>query len=208
MSKESWIAEFYPVDAKDTNPRDAATHSLQKWRGLTREELDRHELVLPPIDVDASTCALCWWSPTCSTCAITLAIGDRCTDRVGGKPSAWGVWVKSGDPCPMINLLERVVEWEKSNEACPGPRFCGSVLETEMAVKAQARTYMSKSGRRLLKPSIEMTMLMNENGEGFCLACGGTQSGVEPDAVRIECEGCGEHLVYGAEDLVMRGLTF
>lgn len=38
---------------------------------------------------------------------------------------------------------------------------------------------------------------------GFCLACGAEVDGVEPDARRYECEVCGEHAVYGVEELVI-----
>jgi hypothetical protein len=38
---------------------------------------------------------------------------------------------------------------------------------------------------------------------GFCLACGNEQEGCEPDAREYECEACGEHEVYGAEELMM-----
>lgn len=38
---------------------------------------------------------------------------------------------------------------------------------------------------------------------GFCLACGNEQDGCEPDAREYECEACGEHEVYGAEELMM-----
>ena len=37
---------------------------------------------------------------------------------------------------------------------------------------------------------------------GFCTACGAEVDGVEPDAERYECESCGEHQVYGAEQLL------
>jgi hypothetical protein len=39
---------------------------------------------------------------------------------------------------------------------------------------------------------------------GFCLACGNEQGGCEPDARRYRCEACGEHVVYGAEELLIR----
>lgn len=39
---------------------------------------------------------------------------------------------------------------------------------------------------------------------GFCLACGNEQGGCEPDARRHRCEACGEHQVYGAEELLIR----
>ena len=39
---------------------------------------------------------------------------------------------------------------------------------------------------------------------GFCTACGAEADGVEPDARRYECESCGTHAVYGAEELFTR----
>ena len=38
---------------------------------------------------------------------------------------------------------------------------------------------------------------------GFCVACGSDQSGCEPDARNYECECCGEHKVFGAEELLL-----
>lgn len=38
---------------------------------------------------------------------------------------------------------------------------------------------------------------------GFCVACGHECDGVEPDAREYECEVCGCHTVYGAEELFM-----
>jgi hypothetical protein len=39
---------------------------------------------------------------------------------------------------------------------------------------------------------------------GFCLACGLENGGCEPDACGYLCEGCGEKVVYGAEELLQR----
>ena len=38
---------------------------------------------------------------------------------------------------------------------------------------------------------------------GFCLACGEPHEGCEPDARECECESCGEHAVYGAEECLL-----
>lgn len=46
--------------------------------------------------------------------------------------------------------------------------------------------------------------LSEENG-GLCTSCGNEQYGVEPDARRYKCEECGEHAVYGVEELLMMG---
>jgi len=40
---------------------------------------------------------------------------------------------------------------------------------------------------------------------GFCLACGALRDCCEPDARQYECEECGEHRVYGAEELIIMG---
>ena len=37
---------------------------------------------------------------------------------------------------------------------------------------------------------------------GFCIACGAEVGSVEPDARKYECESCGEHAVYGAQELL------
>ena len=38
---------------------------------------------------------------------------------------------------------------------------------------------------------------------GFCINCGSEVDGVEPDAESYECEDCGSHNVYGAEQLLI-----
>lgn len=69
------------------------------------------------------------------------------------------------------------------------------------------KPYTAKSGKTQFKPSIEELRECDENGEGFCLACGGTQ-GAEPDATKYVCEGCGEAKVYGAAELALMNLYY
>lgn len=38
---------------------------------------------------------------------------------------------------------------------------------------------------------------------GFCTHCGADAEGVEPDARKYQCETCGEHGIYGAEELLI-----
>ena len=40
---------------------------------------------------------------------------------------------------------------------------------------------------------------------GFCVACGEEAGSCEPDARQYECECCGAHEVYGAEELMLGG---
>ena len=73
---------------------------------------------------------------------------------------------------------------------------------------ANQRAYKAKSGRVLIKPSIELLKELDEEGAGFCLACGNHDQFAEPDMERGECECCGEAKVYGAGELALRGLCF
>ena len=44
---------------------------------------------------------------------------------------------------------------------------------------------------------------MSLDNPGFCLACGEEAFGVEPDAREYECEVCGFHGVFGAEEILV-----
>lgn len=70
------------------------------------------------------------------------------------------------------------------------------------------RTYITRNGVKQFKPSIEEVMAMVALDQGFCLACGSWQEGVEPDMRKGECESCGAHKVYGGDELVLMGLTY
>lgn len=133
MSLATWKTEFYPVPAADVPADMAVAHSLQKWRGLTAENLSRHDIrrgVFGRIeDVDGGTlpisvetCALCQLyfedleddddfdaGRTCSDCPLSKARGvTACDDeRDDEKKSPYQVWVDHGNPNPMIQWLEK-----------------------------------------------------------------------------------------------------
>lgn len=48
-----------------------------------------------------------------------------------------------------------------------------------------------------------MEAIESEDSIGFCIECGEETSGVEPDARKYLCEGCGANAVYGAEELLV-----
>lgn len=68
------------------------------------------------------------------------------------------------------------------------------------------REYKAKSGTTQWMPSFEEAEQADNDGLGFCLACGETQ-GAEPDARRYACDCCGARKVYGAAELVLMGLV-
>lgn len=72
----------------------------------------------------------------------------------------------------------------------------------------QFKPYTTKTGKQQFKPSLELVTQMDNDSQGFCLACGEVADGVEPDAVRYECDCCGAPKVYGAQELALRGLVY
>jgi len=70
------------------------------------------------------------------------------------------------------------------------------------------KAYVTKSGAKQYKPSLaSLNRIINgDNSTGYCLACGKSAGGVEPDARKYECKCCGAAKVYGAEELVLMGL--
>jgi hypothetical protein len=70
------------------------------------------------------------------------------------------------------------------------------------------KQYKARSGVMMFKPSVQLIQQMDDDMQGFCLACGNVNDSVEPDAQRYECECCGEEKVYGASELALMGLCF
>lgn len=70
------------------------------------------------------------------------------------------------------------------------------------------KQYTSKAGAQQFKPSVQLLEELDADNMGFCLACGDTADGVEPDAVRYTCDCCGSKKVYGAAELALMGLCF
>lgn len=66
--------------------------------------------------------------------------------------------------------------------------------------------YKSRGGAVQYKPSMSEIEEMDENSQGFCLACGEVADYVEPDARKYVCECCGAPKVYGAAELALVGL--
>ena len=68
--------------------------------------------------------------------------------------------------------------------------------------------YRARSGAEQFKPSLELAMSMDCGLQGFCLACGSIEDGVEPDAAKDACPNCGAYKLYGASELILMGLIF
>lgn len=67
---------------------------------------------------------------------------------------------------------------------------------------------LRKGGKQIngFIPQVTEDEMWELDTTGFCIFCGNTQEGCEPDARAYECEGCGERGVYGLQELAIRGL--
>ena len=131
MSLKTWKKEFYPVSFKSPNTKlRAIKHSLKKWRGLTAENLKKHNvensLMFPVIRdakedfvINSGSCALCnlYFLPLygthrkeCFECPLYSTLKKRKCDS--WKQSPYRVWVDSKDPTPMIYALEKTLQNE------------------------------------------------------------------------------------------------
>ena len=146
MSLVTWIAEFYPVRASqaDHDPLVAAEASLLKWRGLTRANLDKHELHQQrnyivgqkggdDFFIDDNSCSLCCYShilehgPEVGDCLKNCPLGHmidlksteeerKDLDEDCTCIEEFRTFLNTYDPYPMIEALEETVEMLKENK--------------------------------------------------------------------------------------------
>jgi hypothetical protein len=123
MSKKSWMAEFYPVDASvPKTPKAALLHSIQKWEGLRKVNLKKHNIYAWGkslvsgnnrfMYIDSSTCALCVVCQ-CNKCPLYMARDEcRCDDpnsEYDKNNAPFQCFSVSGNPEPMIAFLEKAL---------------------------------------------------------------------------------------------------
>lgn len=129
MSLNTWKEEYYPVPTKDASRKTALEMSELKWLGLRPEALRKHELrksgryitELPNnynsfssnLSIDGSSCHLCQLyadaGQGCVECPIILykqkegLLSLDCDESCGPE---YLMWVHTGDPEPMIRLIQ------------------------------------------------------------------------------------------------------
>ena len=116
MSKETWIAEFYPIPADKVPAEDALDHSIRKWEGALAENLEKHGLEQPPVTFDSDSCALCLHyfsgTPECGRCPLFIVRENVRCDREGSheKVSPFGQYMYGANPRPMLAWLKKAKE--------------------------------------------------------------------------------------------------
>lgn len=129
MSIETWEEEFMPVPAyAEMSTLEAIEHSIRKWVGLREENLRRHglsqdeDLIMENRGhgytyINDTSCALCikflsdrhrTSVSSCVRCPLYAALGKtECANpqRYGLRESPYDIFLKRGDPEPMITSL-------------------------------------------------------------------------------------------------------
>jgi hypothetical protein len=145
MSFETWMKEFYPVDARYVacalSEREAIAHSLQKFIGLRHENLARHDVKLNTdfstkfvydgckkptylgtdgLYINVFSCSLCmrFMTPDGDTDCYKCPIVKSGNKGCNEMESAWDKFICSENPNPevMIDVLQRTLKWyDKAN---------------------------------------------------------------------------------------------
>lgn len=131
MSLQTWMDEFYPVEA-DKVPKDQAVqHSLTKWIGLRAENMERHGVYMrlgelrekgsgkcDVLDIDATSCALCHHhfvsevmaGKKCKTCPLAQVRNGYACDSLqrdaeyneAEEINPWGHSIRSAMRMPSV----------------------------------------------------------------------------------------------------------
>ena len=132
MSFQSWQKEFYPKPADRTSKASATAHSLQKWLGLTKKNLKKHQCKMVygrvlsesggGLDIDAASCALChhyfhYDRNDCGKCPLYLVRGSvKCDHTMATEerdPYGLGTNCDGGAPSRMIFWLRKAVQFSQ-----------------------------------------------------------------------------------------------
>lgn len=127
MSIESWVEEFYPIEAsEDMSDKTAIKHGLLKFQGATTKNLCKHKVDLydgviiskKEIDdeyiegfsFDDKSCALClkYLNNACIGCPIYDKTGGTCSSN----DSPYIHFCDEDDPSYMLEVLEELLKDE------------------------------------------------------------------------------------------------
>ena len=134
MSLESWQKEFYIIPANSPKLKTKAQrieHSLQKWLGLTPENLKKNEVEADSegnladgslmFYINDETCALCrhYYEKTpqsgCEECPLNNHLGGDCSNWT--NPGVYDMWNRLQQPSRMITALAKTLDTELKKES-------------------------------------------------------------------------------------------
>lgn len=133
MSLKTWKKEFYPITAKQAAKKsvvEAVEHSLTKWTGLKKSNLEKHDVhqYLASIEyddyrvsmsIDDSSCALCQKfiakNDSCYGCPLYIVRGENQCDWTVKNENPYREWTHNENPSLMIKYLRKALKWAKEN---------------------------------------------------------------------------------------------
>jgi len=134
MSKtyKDWLKEYYPETAEEAakishSNNDgglyAAKHSLKKWEGASKEELDKHDMYADGTELynNARNFAIIdFWSGNCSLCQYTV-LGDcfYCPGTTANGRNCHAAYESMFDtdsPRKMLIWLRKTVKYLESKQ--------------------------------------------------------------------------------------------
>lgn len=154
MSKESFLKEFYPIPASEATNSwlEATNHSIQKWKGMLAENLEKHNQIMSDewhivisdngentLAYGNSTCALCSKainkadSYFCNICPLMMLFSCEC----GDEESAYMSTKHTRNPQPMIDALYATQRFLLASAMPPSPRsiFSSPIMDfTEQSI--------------------------------------------------------------------------
>jgi len=144
MSIESWMEEFYPVNANDieaelfTTDKDLVLHSIKKWEGGLKKNCRKHQVAYEEHAIteeglrflfDAKTCALCHrhllQMDSCGSCPIYRANKDTACDDSRDQPRVSNTFYASVDSVmPMLRLLKKTLKMLEKEQLAKSADMC------------------------------------------------------------------------------------
>lgn len=121
MAKKSWLGTFYSPPSETWSDAECANHTKLKYTGALQINLDKYKAVLYHIHViekgdtvltfTGDNCSYCQkyyqskFRNPCQLCPIYIE-DSKCDEN----ESAFDIFIESGDPKPMINLMDKILD--------------------------------------------------------------------------------------------------
>lgn len=134
MSLKKWVKKFYPIPVNETTKKEAISHTIRKWQGLSHRNRDKYDVsIIEEADgvpglidnnntcdlfpLDVTTCALCYHyydeCPACGNCPLYLIRNNNeCWQPMEGEDKSPYDEIQQ-KPGSMLSWLNKCLEKNK-----------------------------------------------------------------------------------------------
>jgi len=95
------------------------------------------------------------------------------------------------------------VRWVSSHIIRVGTAVVGTQENQMKTAEVETLFPTPKSLPKCVDMEEVMQAVEEDLNDGFCLSCGESQDGCEPDARNYTCESCGAMMVFGASEILI-----